>query len=150
MKLQEFSLFYYCIWLFTFFKMSIPQYHPISLYHSDIISWGAFCKVFICRLQLNFQIFRHAQESHYNPKVCKETKSQKTDMYLKNWQRAPQGFDFRIFYRENRSKWATNKWFSKFAQNSPDSDIYMKQVSKGCTQKSGIFSTAGALVVITV
>ena len=33
-----------------------PHYHPISLYHSDIISWGAFCKVFICRLQLNFQI----------------------------------------------------------------------------------------------
>ena len=24
--------------------MIIPQYHP-SLYHSDIISWGAFCKV---------------------------------------------------------------------------------------------------------
>ena len=33
-----------------------PHYHPISLYHSDIISWGAFCKVFIYRLQLNFQI----------------------------------------------------------------------------------------------
>ena len=45
---------YDCLW--WLFKMIKPHYHPISLYHSVIISWGAFCKVFICRLQLNFQI----------------------------------------------------------------------------------------------
>ena len=36
------STAYDCLW--WLFKMIIPQYHP-SLYHSDIISWGAFCKV---------------------------------------------------------------------------------------------------------
>ena len=83
MKLQEFSLFYYCIWLFTFVKMSIPQYHPISLYHSDIISWGAFCKVFICRLQLNFQIFATPRNPTTTPRFVRKPNPKRLICILK-------------------------------------------------------------------